>query len=406
MRWHGYRNGYTPEVTAGIRSGLAAASRRSSLALTMRRRPLLNLSEGRAHRLLVRTLTSTGWNVAIKPPVQAVLDKEHDDLAMDEFRLYTQGHFDFAIYSEDDPLAAFAIEFDGFGHDQPDQIARDIIKNRLCARAALALLRVGSAELREIEQVTVLEWIVERFTEWHRERPEIERRIEEEVRRLPPDDPILSQMRRTGFADPAYDSTFLFDLEHPFPPNAAVAERLRTRFGIRVDSSLLRYNDDAGIAAYALRLPRQIGGTEDGAVSEFATCERRGTVTRLAPTPTVIREVVGRARFAAAHKTKAPGPAGGSAPSTTVFPPPGVHGSGEALRRWLETLSPGELQAFSEYQQWVMARITSLDMTWLPATSPDDIVEQLSLYDALRSVELWASRNLVDLRRAPTPSVM
>src|SRR6058998_3257134 len=96
---------------------------RSPTWRTVRRRPIVNMSEARAHRLLVRTLASTGWNVAIKPPVQAVLDKEHDELAMAEFRLYTQGHFDFAIYPEDEPLAAFAIEFDGFGHDRPDQIA-------------------------------------------------------------------------------------------------------------------------------------------------------------------------------------------------------------------------------------------------------------------------------------------
>src|SRR5438132_1677988 len=100
-------------------------------------------AEARAEQVLRRGLSGTGWTVALKLPIQVVLHKEAARLTREEFSLYTRGHFDFTVYGEDDHEPAFAVEFDGFGHERPRQVQRDIIKNRLCAKANLALLRIG-----------------------------------------------------------------------------------------------------------------------------------------------------------------------------------------------------------------------------------------------------------------------
>lgn len=98
--------------------------------------------------------------------IQSLLDKHDRRLSPQEFSLYLRGHFDFVVHRESDHEPEVAIEFDGFGHDDPRQTERDIIKNRLCAVAGLPLLRIGGAELQVHEQVTILEWLLGRFIAW------------------------------------------------------------------------------------------------------------------------------------------------------------------------------------------------------------------------------------------------
>jgi hypothetical protein len=141
----------------------------------------------------------------MKPRVQDVLEKQ-EDLRPDEFDLYSSGHFDFVVYGTTDDMPAFALEFDGPSHGEPRQVERDVVKNRLCAAAQLPLLRLGVGALIEIEQVTILEWLLRRFVRWQC---------------------LLSET--TG---PEFSNRWFNYLENPFPPNLALAHRLFDQYGI------------------------------------------------------------------------------------------------------------------------------------------------------------------------------
>src|SRR3989442_12357257 len=122
----------------------------------MRIRRITNHSEELAERIIRDTLAGTGWSVAIKMRLQDVVDREGEDLPYEQFQFLTRAHLDFTVYREVDRLPTFAIEFDGSKHALRTQIQRDVLKNGLCARAGLPLIRIGFAELHEREKMTVL----------------------------------------------------------------------------------------------------------------------------------------------------------------------------------------------------------------------------------------------------------
>lgn len=177
-----------------------------------------------ADRIIRRNLVDSGWIISAKTSVQSVLDKHRQHLFTDEFNLYSRGHFDFAVYSEEEHEPAFAVEFDGLGHHDGAQAARDVIKNRLCAQAELPVLRIGGNELREAEEVSVLDWLLERFVTWEAETPDAA-------------EALLDDVASTGgegaaaeLAESPEDLVSIlaatFTGEFPFPANAEIARRL------------------------------------------------------------------------------------------------------------------------------------------------------------------------------------
>src|SRR2546425_6643673 len=115
-----------------------------------------------AERIIRRTLSDTQWVLSKERTIDSVIDKDRH-LSKEEFSLYSKGSFDFVVQHEEDDEPDFAIEFDGPHHQGSIQAARDVIKNRLCHEAALPLVRIGFDELRERDEVSVLEWLVQRF---------------------------------------------------------------------------------------------------------------------------------------------------------------------------------------------------------------------------------------------------
>lgn len=70
--------------------------------------------------------------------------------------------FDFVVADEQTALPEFAIEFDGYWHEtDPKTMRRDQIKNHLCRRLGLSLLRIDSTWLYQIRRFTVLGWLIE-----------------------------------------------------------------------------------------------------------------------------------------------------------------------------------------------------------------------------------------------------
>src|SRR2546428_12305010 len=104
----------------------------------MRVKKLSTKPETAADRIIRRTLADTEWLISRETRIQSVLDKERDSLSTAEFNLYSHGSFDFVIFPEDEGHPPeFAIEFDGFGHESPRQVSRDLSKNWLCVNADL-----------------------------------------------------------------------------------------------------------------------------------------------------------------------------------------------------------------------------------------------------------------------------
>jgi hypothetical protein len=98
------------------------------------------------------------------------MDKD-ERLSPAEFDLYARGASDFLVFdAEYEPK--FVVEFDGFGPDDVRQVTRDRIKNALCARAGLPLLRIGADDLREREETSILEWLCAAYVASERELDE------------------------------------------------------------------------------------------------------------------------------------------------------------------------------------------------------------------------------------------
>jgi len=91
-----------------------------------------------------------------------VIIKNSTYLTQREFDFYTRSHFDF-ILTDSNSRPLMAIEYDGPIHTQ-DQVQRerDEIKNELCQKACLGLLRINDRYVTKLENgMTLLRWIIE-----------------------------------------------------------------------------------------------------------------------------------------------------------------------------------------------------------------------------------------------------
>jgi uncharacterized protein DUF2726 len=305
---------------------------------------MTNESERVAKRILGGTLAKSGWAFFMKIRLQDVLDL---DVREPEWSLYTTGHFDFVVGRSSDDLPVFALEIDGPSHENPKQVSRDIIKSRLCSYAGLPLLRLGIDALDEAAEVSVLEWLVERFVYWQEQSP---------------------AYRADGL------SPFVHHVVSPFPGNLAATTRLFNDFRISVgvtNSEVLSQvkvfqhhwlvqasRTFANAAPYRLQVewPAALPTFQDGAVSEFTVSKVEVRLSRR-DSPEALFGTTGQARFAWAHKTR----------SSSAIPPHALILSAEELRA-LGLFAP--------------------DLPWLDASA---IADELAIYDALSKVERWAA---------------
>lgn len=210
----------------------------------------------------------------------------------------------------------FALEFDGYGHDDPRQVARDLIKNDLCARAELPLLRIGAEHLQEHEETSILEWLCAAFVAFERE-------LDADLAEDADDD----DGEPTG-EDESLDDDELEDvlgeqgaeMEHPFPDIALVATRLMEQYGIGV-GTLSPLIVLAG-TRYVLHLhwppafqPRFF---RKGHASEYIVSEVEFAVAKPDRPDEKLFSGLGRAEFAWAHRLPAVG--ADTPPSPIDFP--------------------------------------------------------------------------------------
>jgi hypothetical protein len=122
---------------------------------------LLNRSEAIVLSELQAIARDNQLKAFAKPRLSDVIEKGSTFLTNREFDFYTRSHCDFVVTDENNrPL--MAIEYDGPFHADAKQKERDEIKNDLCRRAGLGLLRINDKHVTKLYRgMTVLRWIVE-----------------------------------------------------------------------------------------------------------------------------------------------------------------------------------------------------------------------------------------------------
>ena len=124
--------------------------------------PLVNRSKERVLHELQKIASENGLRVYTKLRLSDLIQKGGTQLTNREFDFYTRSHFDFVV-PDDEARPLMAIEYDGPLHQlSAEQIVRDEIKNELCRRAGLGLLRINDNYVTKIYRgMTVLRWIIE-----------------------------------------------------------------------------------------------------------------------------------------------------------------------------------------------------------------------------------------------------
>jgi hypothetical protein len=138
-----------------------------------------------------------------------------------------KAHFDFVVHAPlserhaDHPL--FAVEFDGPGHRESPTRERDWRKNRLSMASGLPLVRIDQASLYRQENLSMVEWLAELWAAWRKEMPNLLADRDAWVAGMTPEQ---FEEERGG---PDLDVTFLFGLDHRYPPLRSMVQRLSRR---------------------------------------------------------------------------------------------------------------------------------------------------------------------------------
>lgn len=119
----------------------------------MHLKTLPNLPEAETDRRLREVCEDFDAKVYAKVRVADVLPIEGSGIDDRHYRYALQAHFDFVVADETDtPL--FVVEFDGRNHTAPKAQSRDRMKNALCERFELPILRANRR------------YLTERFSNW------------------------------------------------------------------------------------------------------------------------------------------------------------------------------------------------------------------------------------------------
>jgi hypothetical protein len=122
---------------------------------------LVNEYEEITHDRLVAACRIDGARVCPKVRMKDALPIEGSGVSDEQFSFSLRSHFDFLIADKEWNLL-FAVEFDGSSHGSPDGQRRDALKNGLCERFGLPLLRVNANHLQKrFRQWDLLSYFVE-----------------------------------------------------------------------------------------------------------------------------------------------------------------------------------------------------------------------------------------------------
>jgi hypothetical protein len=322
---------------------------------------LLSRGEQRVDQILRKRLEDSGYRILPSVRLEDAIGKNPCEyLPPEEFGFLTRSHLDFLVVNDSYPLRpVFAVEFDGPQHEEPLQKQRDVLKNRLCQRAGLPLLRVAAADIELFDEVTLLDYMLSRFLAWPREYPRLLSEIEEEVNEMDPEERVERLVD-----DPFFDPSFRFDSKNPFPALSAVKERLAHRFGVIFNKCATAHGD--GLYCEWNLVAENCGGKD-----QYWASRQSATLTRWqGGSGTVVARIEREA----------------------------------AVRSWLPVeqscpdwhrLTPLNLAtSISQVDEW-LARLEAMWFPSIPGISASSIAQAFAEYLAYRGVEHELSRGAV-----------
>ncbi len=109
-------------------------------------RKILNWSEKQTEIQLLPLAAENGARVLAKVRVADALEIVNSGITSEEYSYALKAHFDFLICDKND-MPLFAVEFDGPTHAAPRQIRNDLLKDSLCEKLGLPVLRANSTHL-------------------------------------------------------------------------------------------------------------------------------------------------------------------------------------------------------------------------------------------------------------------
>jgi hypothetical protein len=124
-------------------------------------RKILNWSEKQTEIQLLPLAAVNGARVLAKVRVADALEIANSGITSEEYSYALKAHFDFLICDKND-MPLFAVEFDGPTHGTPRQIRNDLLKDSLCRKLGLPVLRANWNHLtKRFRRTTPLSWLVE-----------------------------------------------------------------------------------------------------------------------------------------------------------------------------------------------------------------------------------------------------
>jgi len=126
-----------------------------------RRRIIANEYEAAVHATLNEVAEKSSCTAFPKVRVADALYIDHSGLDNDAYSYALNAHFDFLVV-DSQSLPKFAVEFDGPSHESLEGRRKDVLKNSICEKLGLPLLRVTSEYLEEEnESMSLLAWLID-----------------------------------------------------------------------------------------------------------------------------------------------------------------------------------------------------------------------------------------------------
>jgi hypothetical protein len=121
----------------------------------------VNAYETLASEVLSAAAKTWGAKVAEKVRVADALDVDRAGLNTEEFTYALMAHFDFLVVQGDEHEVRFAVEFDGPLHETDDDTRRrDALKDAVCEKLGMPLLRVREEHILDSRHEPILAWLV------------------------------------------------------------------------------------------------------------------------------------------------------------------------------------------------------------------------------------------------------
>jgi hypothetical protein len=125
---------------------------------------LFSLGEENTFRVLDEYFRDFPFLIYKEVALNRVIEASREELSAREWDYYTRASLDFVICAADPPHTwELAIEFDSSFHDTPEGQVKDDLKNLLCDRAGLPLLRIRSDHVLKREGVSFLKYMLDLY---------------------------------------------------------------------------------------------------------------------------------------------------------------------------------------------------------------------------------------------------